>query len=120
MSQYNAPPSPAYPSSPVARQQNPLAVASFILACASPLAWWLFMVPVIGDQLGFIAAISPIPAIILGHIALSQIKKRGQAGRGLALAGVIIGYCLLGIGVLLAIVIFVILGMVLAGGLAFL
>jgi hypothetical protein len=30
--------------------------------------------------------------IVLGHIALVQIKKTGQAGRGLALAGVIIGY----------------------------
>ncbi|MBG6059862.1 protein-disulfide isomerase [Cryobacterium sp. MP_M5] len=31
-------------------------------------------------------------AIITGHIALGQIKRRGEAGRGLALAGLIIGY----------------------------
>jgi peptidyl-prolyl cis-trans isomerase B (cyclophilin B) len=31
-------------------------------------------------------------AIILGHMALSQIKKTGQEGHGLALAGTIIGY----------------------------
>ena len=31
-------------------------------------------------------------AIILGHISLSQIKKTGEGGRGLALAGTILGY----------------------------
>ncbi len=31
-------------------------------------------------------------AAILGHIALAQIKKSGQRGRGLALSGVIIGW----------------------------
>ena len=30
--------------------------------------------------------------IITGHIALSQIKKTGEQGRGLAIAGLIIGY----------------------------
>lgn len=30
--------------------------------------------------------------IICGHIALSQIKRTGESGRGLALAGLIIGY----------------------------
>lgn len=30
--------------------------------------------------------------IIFGHIALSQIKKTGEGGRGLALAGTILGY----------------------------
>lgn len=30
--------------------------------------------------------------IVLGHIALSQIKKTGESGHGLALAAVIIGY----------------------------
>ncbi len=36
----------------------------------------------------------PIGGIITGHIALSQIKKSGEAGHGLALAGTIIGYVL--------------------------
>ncbi len=31
-------------------------------------------------------------AVITGHIALGQIKQRGEAGRALALAGLIIGY----------------------------
>lgn len=36
--------------------------------------------------------IQPIAGIIFGHIALSQIKRSGDSGRGLALTGVIIGY----------------------------
>jgi peptidyl-prolyl cis-trans isomerase B (cyclophilin B) len=37
-------------------------------------------------------------AIITGHIALSQIKRTGEKGRGLALAGLIIGYAGIAIG----------------------
>lgn len=33
-----------------------------------------------------------IAAVICGHIALSQIKKTGERGHGLALAGTILGY----------------------------
>ncbi|GGJ73258.1 DUF4190 domain-containing protein [Glutamicibacter ardleyensis] len=39
--------------------------------------------------------------IIFGHIALSQIKKTGQPGRGMALAGLIIGYVWLAFWVVL-------------------
>ena len=38
------------------------------------------------------AFLSPIAAIIFGHMALGQIKRTGDAGRGLALTGLIIGY----------------------------
>jgi peptidyl-prolyl cis-trans isomerase B (cyclophilin B) len=44
-----------------------------------------------------------LAAVICGHIALSQIKRTGEGGRGLALAGVIIGY--VGIGLSLVIVV---------------
>jgi len=33
-----------------------------------------------------------IGGVITGHIALNQIKKNGEGGRGLALAGLIVGY----------------------------
>ncbi|MGJ0202898.1 DUF4190 domain-containing protein [Leucobacter sp. gxy201] len=39
-----------------------------------------------------LAFLSPIAAIVFGHMALSQIKRNGDAGRGLALTGTIIGY----------------------------
>ena len=38
------------------------------------------------------AFVFPLAGIIVGHIALSQIKKTGEAGHGLALWGTILGY----------------------------
>lgn len=43
-------------------------------------------------------------ALITGYIALAQIKKNNQAGRGLALAGIILGYVAIGIGIIMFIV----------------
>lgn len=39
-----------------------------------------------------LTSIGAVAAIITGHIALTQLKTSGQSGRGLALAGTIIGY----------------------------
>lgn len=47
--------------------------------------------------LGFVL---PLGGIICGHIALGQIKRTGESGHGLALAGTILGYVLTGIGIL--------------------
>jgi hypothetical protein len=44
-----------------------------------------------------------LAAIITGHIALSQIKKTGEQGRGLAIAGLIIGYIGLVVGIIVVI-----------------
>jgi len=44
-----------------------------------------------------------IAGIIMGHIALGQVKKTGERGRGFALAGTIIGYVSLA-GTILALV----------------
>ncbi|GGA57435.1 hypothetical protein GCM10011490_03990 [Pseudoclavibacter endophyticus] len=44
-----------------------------------------------------------IAGIICGHIALNQIKKTGEQGRGLAMAGLIIGYVMLAITVIVVI-----------------
>lgn len=38
------------------------------------------------------AFVLPLAGIICGHIALGQIKRTGEGGRGLALAGTILGY----------------------------
>lgn len=65
---YAAPQPPAYAAVPE-RRTNILAILALVFA--------------------FVCA----PAgIILGHISLSQIKKSGEEGRGLALAGTIISY----------------------------
>jgi hypothetical protein len=60
-----------YPS----QKTNGLAVASLVLSISA-----LFC--------GFTA----ILGIICGHIALGQINRRGEHGRGLAIAGLVIGY----------------------------
>ncbi|MFC6356909.1 DUF4190 domain-containing protein [Luethyella okanaganae] len=36
-----------------------------------------------------------IVGIVFGHISLAQIKKTGEQGRGLAIAGLIVGYVML-------------------------
>lgn len=48
-----------------------------------------------------------IVGIILGFIALSQIKRTGEQGRGLALAAVIIGFISLALGVIITIAVIV-------------
>lgn len=40
-----------------------------------------------------------LAGIITGHIALSQVKTSNQSGRPLALAGVIVGYSFIGLGI---------------------
>ena len=39
-------------------------------------------------------------AVITGHVSLSQIKKSGQNGRGLAIAGVAAGYAIIALWIL--------------------
>jgi hypothetical protein len=40
----------------------------------------------------FVVGITFIPAIIFGHIAQRQVRRTGEQGGGLALAGLILGY----------------------------
>jgi peptidyl-prolyl cis-trans isomerase B (cyclophilin B) len=54
---------------------------------------------------GVATGITIIPGIVLSHIGMNQIKRTGESGRGFALAGLIVGYCLLGLSVLAVIVI---------------
>lgn len=78
--QYGA---PAPAQVPPAQRTNGLAVASLILG----ILWLCWL--------------GSILAVIFGHVALGQIKKSGnvQQGRGLAIAGLILGY--IGIGILI-------------------
>ena len=72
------------PSQP--RKTNALAIASFVLSlmCGSILS------------------------VVLGHVALSQIRKTNEGGRGLAIAGLVIGYITLVLGIIF--LIFLVLG----------
>jgi len=70
-------PNPGYaaPSS-----TNGFAIASLVLGIL--WIWWL----------------GSILAVIFGHIALVQTHERGQGGRGMAIAGLVLGY--IGVGLL--------------------
>ncbi len=45
--------------------------------------------------------LTTIPAIVLGHVARSQIKRTGEQGAGLALAGLILGWTVVILGVVI-------------------
>jgi hypothetical protein len=47
-----------------------------------------------------LTSIGAVAAIITGHVALTQIKRSGESGRGLALAGTIVGYVTVALWVL--------------------
>jgi peptidoglycan biosynthesis protein MviN/MurJ (putative lipid II flippase) len=69
--EYNVPPTPVTHPTFYARRTNGFAIASLVLSLV-----------------GF-----SVIAIIFGHIALGQIKRNpNESGRGMALAGNIIGY----------------------------
>ena len=44
-----------------------------------------------------------IPAIVLGHMARRQIKRTGEDGAGLALAGLLLGWAVVVIGIIVVI-----------------
>lgn len=55
--------------------------------------------------IAFVAAfVVPIAAIVLGHMGMVQIRQTGEAGYGLAKAGMIIGYVFTSLYVLFFIV----------------
>ncbi|NEM91261.1 DUF4190 domain-containing protein [Galbitalea soli] len=45
----------------------------------------------------------PLGGIVVGHVSLRQIKRSGERGRGLALAGTILGYSLTALEILFAV-----------------
>jgi Domain of unknown function (DUF4190) len=82
------PPVPAVPPPAIARRgTNSLAVVSLAAAVAS----YLLPHPFVGALI----------AVICGHAARSQIRRSAEAGAGLALAGLILGYLHLAVTVLL-------------------
>jgi hypothetical protein len=82
-SSYSAAGSTPYAYGLPAQRTNVLAIISLIASCA-----------------GVIIPLAYVAGIIMGHISLAQIKRTGESGHGLALAGVIVGYSLLAISIL--------------------
>ena len=76
---------PAYGAYSAPRKTNTLAVVSLISSLVG-----IFILPFIGSVVG----------IITGHMSLSQIKRTGEGGHGLGLAGTIVGW----VGLALAVI----------------
>lgn len=91
------------PSYPVARPTSGLAITSLVCAIASVVFSWLVF-PIL----------AAVAAVITGHMALKQTRANpGIGGRGVAFAGLIIGYIMLGfaaLGVIVTVVSFVFFG----------
>jgi hypothetical protein len=100
------PPQPAYPGQQQwgqppygyapPRKTNGLAITSLVCGLAWIVVWPL-------------ALFTGIAAVVTGHIARGQIRRRDENGAGLALAGLILGYISIAISVLGAIALSVIL-----------
>lgn len=75
---YSSPPPPpggyGYPPPPQAVGTNGMAIASLVCSV-----------------FGWVCLIGSILGLVFGFIALGQIKRTGQRGRGLAIAGIVIG-----------------------------
>ncbi|HET9897094.1 MAG TPA: DUF4190 domain-containing protein [Streptosporangiaceae bacterium] len=71
-----------YPRGAPAGRINGISVASLLCGLAQFLLWFFLLVP------GFVAATL---GLALGIVALGQIRRRGEAGRGLALTGILLG-----------------------------
>jgi len=93
----SAPPpvSPATPIAPASPVVSPVATAPAVpRAPTEPLAIWSFVLSLVG-LLGFCCGgpMLGIAAVVCGHLGLSKINANPQLqGRGLAVAGLVIGY----------------------------
>ncbi|MFJ4225316.1 DUF4190 domain-containing protein [Microbacterium sp. NPDC089695] len=94
---------PAYPAAsyPASRPSSGLAITSLICGIAGVVLFWA-LVPLLAS----------IVAVITGHMALKQTKANPAiGGRGMALAGLIMGYVMvafLAIGIVMLLVSFVV------------
>jgi hypothetical protein len=53
---------------------------------------------------GIVPFFGGIPAVILGHVARGQIKRTGERGDGVAIAGLVLGYLWIALWVLIVLV----------------
>jgi len=84
-----ATPAAEVPAAPAAATAPPAAnpYAQQPYAPVGPKTNVLAIISLVASILSF-----SIVGVITGHIALNQIKKRAEGGRGLAIAGLIVGY----------------------------
>lgn len=89
---YSGAPNPYAYGGYAAQKTNTLSIVAMIAS----IAGFIWILPFVGSLAG----------AIMGHISLNQIKQTGEKGRGMALAGVIVGWAGLAIIVLGALAFF--------------
>ncbi|AMB57709.1 DUF4190 domain-containing protein [Microterricola viridarii] len=99
------PPAPQYaaPAAPQYGAPQYGAPANYGQPGGAPKTNTFAIVSLVASVVGFFTGITFLVGIIFGHIALSQIKKSGENGRGMAIAGLVIGYIGLVLGIILTI-----------------
>ncbi|MEW9531455.1 DUF4190 domain-containing protein [Microbispora sp. NPDC049125] len=85
---YGYPPQGPYGYPPQAPGTNGMAITSLIMGIVGLVVC------------GFTAVLG----VILGHVAISQIKRTGEQGHGMAVAGLIVSYIAIAAWILLAVV----------------
>jgi hypothetical protein len=95
---YGQPGAPAY-GQPTGAKTNTLAIVSLVASIAG-----MVIIPIIAS----------IAGVICGHISLGQIKQTGEQGRGMAVAGLIIGYVGIALWIIGGIIFFAVLAAVLS------
>ena len=95
---------------PVAPIPPPVAPSPYY-AQTAPIGPKTNTLSIVALILGFVV---PLGGIITGHIALGQIKRTGEAGHGMALAGTILGYVFTVGGIILTIAYIAIIGLAVA------
>ncbi|MFT4230796.1 MAG: DUF4190 domain-containing protein [Microbacterium sp.] len=94
-------PQAGYGGYPTAPKTNTLAIVSLVSSIAG-----ITVIPFIGSIVG----------VITGHMSLSQIKRNGEGGRGLALGGTIVGWVGLALSVVAVIAMLAFIGMLATSG----
>jgi uncharacterized membrane protein len=86
------PPPAAPPAQPVYPAYGQPAAAGYYAPPTNTLA----IVGMVLSLVGIVVGITAIVGAILGHVALGQIKRTGEGGRGFALTAVIAGWVVTG------------------------
>ncbi|WP_164863452.1 DUF4190 domain-containing protein [Agromyces sp. LHK192] len=98
---------PSYPAGPVYPAVPSYPAQQYWAPPTAPpqnvLAWVAFGLGLGGLMFGLLAS---VPAIVLGHIARSRIRRTGEQGGGAALTGLIAGYVITG-GIVLFLVAYI-------------
>jgi len=106
-----APPAYSAPAAPAAPAYGATAYDAAAPAYGAPTPAKtnvLAIVSLVASLVGFFTGIGFLVGIVCGHISLSQIKKTAEQGRGMAIAGLVIGYIGIVISIIITIVFIVI------------